>query len=261
MVPPDPPPGAAAPGTPTNPTAPPIVPGSTDDHDRPPPQAQPPGAPPAAPPAAPAAPPAAPATPEPISMTTEQLNDRLTRDRQARLREMGFESEEALQAALKAGKDATEAEEERRREQLSNEAKLQEDLTSAQAAKTDAEAERDQAVFQYHVAQITTDLEIRNLDYAMHLVSQRLETVPDGEQLDVKEYLSELVKEGSQHRAPLGVAPPVEQVPAPAQTTPMVPGAAGQPTPPAAGGAPDSKSALDMDAKEWAAKKASLGIM
>lgn len=174
---------------------------------------------------------------------------------------MGFESEEALQAALKAGKDASDAEEERRREQLSNEAKLQEDLTAAQAAKTNAESERDDAVFQYHVAQITTELEIRNLDYAMHLVSQKLETVPDGEQLDVKEYLAELVAEGSQHRAPLGVAPPVQQVPDPANTTPTAPGAPGQPTPPAPGGTPDQKSALDMDAKEWAAKKASLGIM
>ncbi len=164
-----------------------------------------------------------------------------------------------MEAALTEAKKLKDEDEERRRQDLSEQEKLKEDLAKAEAAQLAAEEERDYASFQAHVGKLGAKLGIKNLEYAEHLVSVKADALPEGEQLDAEAYLTELTAEGSEHRAPLGVAAPVvtETTPVTTTTDPNAP-------PPAApapgGGTGDPADANSLDAEGWAKRKAALGI-
>ena len=194
-------------------------------------------------------------------MTSEQMNDRLQRDRNAQAKARGFADVAAMDAALEAGKAAATAAETARREQLTKEAKLEEDLAAANTKATEAQEAADYSAFQAHVGRIAVDLNVKNLEYAEHLVAKAAEALPEGQELDVKVFLTGLVAEGSVHQAALGVAPPVETVTPPVVTAPGNPNVAPPAPAPPGGTGTGAKKASQMTDKEWAAHKATLGIM
>ena len=59
----------------------------------------------------PAAPPATPPAPEPITLSSQQLGERLKRDREAHAHALGYDSVEAMETALAEAKTLREAEE------------------------------------------------------------------------------------------------------------------------------------------------------
>ena len=219
------------------------------------------GTPPAAAPEAPE--PAAPAADPSIHMTSEQLSDRLERDRSAQLQRMGFASEAELTEMRDRDKAATDAAETARREQQTREEQLAEDVTTANTARDAAEAERDQLRFESHVAGICATVGVRNLDYATHMIERAAEALPEGEELDVEAYLAERVDpenaEHAQTRAALGIQAAVGTVAAPVTTTAAADGS--DPTPPPAGGGdPKDVDAMAMTDAQWQRHQEALGM-
>ncbi len=229
------------------------------------PNAGPPQNAPVAPPQAPPAP-APVATPPPdaesISMSSQALKERMERDRSAYLKKLGFDSEEELVAMQRAQQEAAEAEEQARREQQTREQNLQEDLLRREQERDQAIEELHEVRFQNHVTGICARLGVKNVEYATFEIERAAHSLPEGEQLDVEEWLSErLDPEAEQHaglRNAFGVEAPVTTSPAGATTTSASAGS--EPTPPKAGPAPTSSDAMSMDDSAWAARKASLGI-
>ncbi len=218
-----------------------------------------------APAAAPAAPPpvAAPPADPSIHMTSEQLSDRLERDRAAQLQKMGFASEAELTAMRERDQAATDAAETARREQQTREEQLAEDVSTANAARDNALAECDQLRLESHVAGICATVGVRNLDYATHMIERAAEALPDGEELDVEAYLAERVNpenaEHAQTRAALGIQAAVGTVPVAVTTTAAADGNDPVP-PPAGGGDPRAVDAMSMTPQQWQRHQEALGL-
>lgn len=100
------------------------------------PPAASPAAPPPAPPPGGASPETPPPTPKPtgITLTTQQLNERIARARQAVLKELGVEDPEKLRAIMEEHKALKAGDEKRRRAEM----------TELQRAQDDAKRYRDQ---------------------------------------------------------------------------------------------------------------------
>lgn len=231
-----------------------------------------PPAAPAAPPAAPAAPPppaeppaalVEPPAPETLTMTSEQLKERLERAqataRATFLKENGYESEEAFVAAKKAADEAAAALTEAERKEMSELEKYKADLAAEQAKTTEAEAKAaasEQAAVaarrESHLRSLFAQRGIVNADYAFHLVNKACGELAEGAQLNEESFLDGLIADEAQ-KAALGVpsAPPAEGL---ATTTPPV---VQTPPPP---GAPPTTDALAMDRAAWEAHKKKHGI-
>jgi len=197
-------------------------------------------------------------------MTSEQLNDRLARDRSAQLQRMGFDSEADLVAMQERDRAATEAAEAARQEQLTNEQRLQEDLVARTAERDQALADGADLRFQGHVAGVCASLGVSNVPYAQYEIARAAEALPDGQDLDVQAWLQERMDpEAAEHaslRGALGVAEaPVVPAPAPATTVP-VPGVTPPRPPPAGGTAPTGEDVFAMSDADWRAKQEALGI-
>lgn len=217
--------------------------------------------------------PAPPPPPEPpaaaggdgsINMTSEQLKDRMARDRQVYLKSLGFESEEDLTAMQTAQAERTEAEETARREQMSREEKLQEDVAKQTQRADDAEAQAEALRWGQHVSGICASLGVRNVKYAQFAVEEAIEAAgEDGPEFDVEAWLQErLDPEAQEHsgmRAAFGMVSPVGTVAAPVTTTAAADGS--EPTPPPAGGGdPKDVDAMAMTPAQWQAHQEALGM-
>ena len=231
--------------------------------------ADPPAAPPTAPPVATEPPPAAPTEPptlEPpstLTLTSEQLKDRLERaqatDRARWLKEQGFDDEAAFAARVKQFEDATAAAEEAKRLEMTEIEKYKADLATAQAATEAAEAKAtaseeaaEAARTEAHLRGLFADRGIVNSDYAFHLVQKAQAELADGAELDEVALLDGLMADEQQKLA-LGIAapPPAEGL---AQTaTPVT-------APPPVPATPGTFDAMTATPADWAARKKELGI-
>lgn len=202
----------------------------------------------------------APPAPAPIQMTSEQLSDRMTRDRSAFLRKMGVESEEGLTALIERDKAAQDAAEQTKREQRSLAENLQNDLTTRTKERDDALESAEDYRFQNHVSGLCATRGVKNVRYAQFEIAQAAEALPEGQELDAEQWLQERMDpKNEQHgdiRKALGVDPP-SQTPVPATT---IPEAGGPPTPPPAGGTVQTEDVFGLDATAWRAKQESLGL-
>lgn len=195
-------------------------------------------------------------------MTSEQLAERMQRDRRTYLRSLGYESEEELRAAQQRERERQEAEENARREQQTREQNLQEDLERERQRAAAAEAARDRLQFETEVTTLCATVGVRNVDYALHLVDRARQEATEGESVDVEAFLRERIdpenEAHQQTRLALGIEAAPTTTPAPATTT-----RAGGPTPtppPAGGGGGGEEDAFEMDAQAWQAKKEAMGI-
>jgi len=224
-----------------------------------PPEAPAGGAAPPAPPAAdpPAAPPA-----DVITMPKKALDERLARERRSYLRSLGFESEQQLKDFQEAQKQRQQQEEEARRAQQSREEQLQEDLARERQAAQQAQEQLEMMRFQSHVSGICASVGVRNLDYALHLVTRAAEALPEGDELDVEAFLKERVDPKNEAhastRAALGLEVAPVKSPAPATTTGA--GSGAEPPPPTPGGDGQPADVYSMTPEQWNAHKQKLGL-
>ncbi len=194
---------AGASGEASTTPAPPADPPAAD----PPPAA---AAPPATPSAAdppPADPPADPPAGQRHSFTQAQLDDRLTRARAAHVRgigsDFGVENEEQMRIVLERDRAAQAQVEKDRKESLSREQQLQEQLATSQASQAAAEETAEGAQFQALILNRCNQLGIRNTAYAEHMVLDAAVRSTD-EEFDEEAYLQELLKDPAQASA-LGI--------------------------------------------------------
>ena len=140
-----------------------------------------------------------------ISLTSEQLDERLGRAKGAYMREQfGTNDPEEVKSRLARLQEMEAAEAEREREAMSAQEKLQQDLKLAQEERIAAQEERDAIAFESHVKGECAKLGIKNVDFAMWEVARAAEGMGEGEQLDAQEHLKGLT-ESEQYKAALGI--------------------------------------------------------
>lgn len=209
----------------------------------------------ASPDAAPA--PEAPKSPEnQLTLTTEQLNERLARERRSYLKKLGFESEDSIAALQKEREEMVKQREEEERAKMSEIERIKADFEEEQRSRVSAEERYRALEFESAVKDVCLELGIKNTKYAMFEALQKAEQTPDGETFDLKEHFAGLLEDDNS-RGAFGVAPKVQTQPTPANTSPKSPG---ETPPPAPGGAPDGSNAFKMDAQSWRARKSALGL-
>jgi hypothetical protein len=191
--------------------------------------------------------------------TQEQFDDRMKRATRKELREaFGTDNVDEIRAWKQRADELATQEEERKREAMSEQERLQADLNKSKAELQAIQEERDAIRFEAHVKGICAELGIKNVDYAMYAVNRAADGVADGSQLDAKEHLSELL-DASSSRAALGVAPKSQVVDDPANTSPEGGGGAPPPKPPGSDGN-NIVDATKMTREEFQAHLASKGI-
>jgi hypothetical protein len=213
------------------------------------------GAPPD--PGPPVAPPVAPPTdPANITLTSEQLRDRLDRSKTSFLRAHGFASEDELKALKLRDVERVAKDEETRKATMTREQQLQEELAQERAGRAASDERAMRATFDRHVAGVCATLGVKNLEYATFLVEQAAQATPEGSELDVQAWLQARLESHPATRAALGMDAPVATVVDPITTVPgFTP-----PPPPRPGAAPPASDAFGMDAAAWQARRESLGI-
>lgn len=207
-----------------------------------------------------AAPPAAEPAEDTVTLTTKQLNERMDRAVRSFLkRELGAESADEIKAARGKLADLERAEEERRKAAMSEQEKLQAELAEARKAAEAASAAAEQARVDLHLTKLFARHGVRNPDYATWRIMDKLNQLPDSEELDEEAYLRELIAD-QRERVALGVdapAPEPRKVEVPPTTTSST---AGAPKPPQSNPVQVPRSAYDLNASEWSRRKAELGI-
>lgn len=227
----------------------------------------PPG--PGAPPAPPAPPVVPPADPFAVFPDAESFNKRLERERKKFLKDLGYDDEAQAKADREALQKMRTEEEERRKATMSEVDRAKSEAAEAKKTAEAAQALAEENRVRSHLYMVFAEKGIRNFKYAFWKVMDRLETVPEGQELDERAYLDELLKDPSEQAA-LGVAPPPAAPPPqpgqpgappvqrPASTA--LPGGGAPPAPPPAGGQP-RKTAYDMSSQDWNEYKRKLGVM
>jgi hypothetical protein len=218
-------------------------------------EGDPPSAPaPAATPPAPAAAPA-PTEPAPITLTSEQLKERMDRHTAAQLTKLGIDPEQAKKdrdelAKLKA------AEEERKKAEMTELDRLKAEKAEADAKAEAAERAVAAAQDQAAIIRLCAENGVKDVAYAEY----RLKTIPEAERAGkLAEWLKDDVEKA---RFAVGGAAPAKP---PAQTTTTTPAGAPPPAPapgaapgaPGGGGGPPAKPVDDMTDAEYRAHKQS----
>lgn len=198
-------------------------------------------------------------------MTPDQLTDRLNRGFGSRFKqEFGDRTPEQVQADLARLGEMEAAEAERKKAEMTEIERLRTEKEEAEAAAEAAQEARDAAQFEQQIAATCAELGVKNVQYAMWQVAGKTESLAEGEQLNVKEFLTEELKtQGAAYGYQPPPAPP-QQVSSPVTTDPsgQQPPGAVPPPPPAPGAVQDPQGgdAFALDDAAWAAKKQSLGI-
>lgn len=185
-------------GTPADPSAPLLSGGA------PPPPPGPPEPPPVTPPA--------PSDDSEIRLTSKQLNERLARERSKVVRDMGFDSEEAMREAhrqVEAQRQAT----------LTKEQKLEEENNKLRKERDEAQAAREEAQFEARLGALCATRGIKEVGYARYLIEG---VAGENEQFDAGAFLDQEMQNPAR-RAAFGFTSPPTPVDRPITTTPVSP--------------------------------------
>jgi hypothetical protein len=192
-----------------------------------------------------------------IKLTTKQLNARLERSRSSALKEVwGTDNVDEIRAKQTRLKELEDQEEATKRAQMTEIERHKADAAAAKAAQAAAEEQLAEVRFAGIVSDNCAKLGITNLNYAKYLAASRADALPEGQQLDVEQFLKEQLDD-PQVKAALGLSAPVKVIDKPVDTSP----AGGKPPapPPPAGGVPaGGKAVKDMTQSEFQAHLASL---
>lgn len=213
---------------------------------------------------APATPPATPPVPatggsgEPFASfaTQAQFEERVSRAARAALRDKFGLEEADLTARLARAKELEDAETARKRQELTDQQRVEKDLADEKALRVKAEEAANQLRFEKTVATSSAQLGIKNVKYAQFVVAEAAEALPEGQQLDVDVYLKDLLGK-DEFKSALGVAAPaVETRGTPVNTSPN-PGQE-PPPPPRGNGAP--VDAMAMTPQQFRNHLAGIGV-
>lgn len=190
-----------------------------------------------------------------IKLTTEQLNERLERAKKAFLKETtGLSDAKAVAEKLKRLEALEKAKEEAERASLTEQERLKADAQAAEERAQKAIQERDAIAFESRISRICAELGVTNVEYAMWSIARAAEELDDDGKLDAKAHLQGLLKDSSS-RAALGASGAGETKKTGATTT-----ATTKADPKSGETESATKSAFDLDAKAWRAKRELLGI-
>lgn len=193
------------------------------------------------------------------TLTHEQFKERMERANAKQLKKLfGTSNVDELTQRFKRLSELESAEEERKRQEMTEMERHKADLEAEKAARAKTEEELAEVKFDAHVSGICASLGVKNIDYAKFIVGKKASALPDGEELDVREYLEERLGD-DKYQAALGIASEAVEVEAPVSNSPN-PGQAPPPPPPPAGGGGGKKNPKDMSASEFREHLASLGV-
>lgn len=200
-----------------------------------------PPTPPATPPASPAAPPSPPEPPaETITLTSEQLKERLERTKKQALAEAGFDPTEYERNRQELATLKKEAEDRKKAEMSAIErAELEskEAVSKMVAAEAEAKAAKDEA----RVTRICASLGIKDVGYAQYRIAH-LEA-----DTDIHEWLKEKLEDPTE-QARFGIA---DVAPVQPKTTTTTDPTKGPPSPPTPGGGGPEKPVDEMTREEY----------
>ena len=157
---------------------------------------------------------------EPVAVFHSQskLNERLGRHYKSQIKkDFGVESAAEIQERLQAYDALKSAEEERQREAMSEQERLNSDLTAAQEQLQARSQELENLRFETETTKVCSKLGITDVEYAMFQLAKAADASEDDAQLDIEEVLSGLASDPNMARS-LGVAG--EAAPVPANTAP-----------------------------------------
>lgn len=202
-------------------------------------------------------PPGVPPAEEVLTIPKGAFAERLARHHRTQLRE-AFGTEDPAEVKAKLERlAAMEAEAEAsKRAQLSEIERMRLEAQEATTRAAALQEELDARAFEARVSAAAAKAGVRNVDYAMFEVIRHTERLPDGQSLDLEQFLTERLAD-PMSRAAFGVAEAVTPVPTGATTTPL----GTPPLPPPPGGATGAPpDAFGMDGRAWAARKSALGL-
>lgn len=188
--------------------------------------------------------------------SAEAFNRRMDREAKSRLKAMGIEDPEKAKADLEAYRQI-------QAQQAAAEEAKKGEIQRAQDAQRAAEqqaaamaAENERLRLESHLSRVGAAAGVQNVPYLLFVVGQKLEKLPDGEQLDEVAFIDELKKDPAQAAA-LGIAgaqKPAgggQQTPTVGATTTGAGGAPDAKQQPAGGGAPEVKDAFAQSPAEF----------
>lgn len=240
-----PPAGGGSPPPPAPGGAPPPAPG---------------GAPPAPAPGAPPKEPEKPAEPFAVFPTADLFNKRIGQEARKLFKEIGFESEEHAKQVLTERQEAEKKAKEQKRAEMTELERVRGDLTTSQQDLKTLREENEQLKLDIHLGRLFSEKGIKNSDYARFKIAQKLEELPENEELDEAAFLDDLAKDPAQAAA-LGVSTTPPTPPGNATKPPTTRPNVGAPPPPPAGG--PGQPPIDyakMSQAEFAAFRASRGL-
>ena len=199
----------------------------------------PPGTPPAPPPAKPFA----------EFPDADTFNKRMEREAKRILKEQGIEDPAAVKAQLDEYAKLKAAQEEERKKQMSEADRLREERDKAAAERTSAMSRAEEAELRAHCYQVFASKGIKNFDYALWKLTQKLSEIGDDGELDEAAWLDEQLKDPATAAA-FGLATTPPPPPARQGVTNTEPGKP-PPPPPPGGGNGEEKTAMDMNKQDF----------
>lgn len=178
----------------------------------------------------------------------EAFDARMQQAVRAELRQHGISDPAEIEQILADKKKREEEESERRRAELSELERVQEDLRERDERIAQLEAEQSDLEFNQVISDVCAEHGVKNRGYAAHLIMLRAAEVPDDEEFSASEYIASLMEDDEQ-RAALGA--PTVTAPKGATTEPGATTGGKRPTPPPAGGSGDGPvDAMNLSKQE-----------
>lgn len=186
--------------------------------------------------------------PQPFAVfpDADTFTKRMEREAKRILKEQGIEDPVAVKAQLDEYAKLKAAQEEQRKQQMSEVERMREERDQAQAASRDAMSKAEENQLRAHLYKVFAETGIRNFDYAFWAVTNKLSSLGETEELDERAWLAEQLKDPTQAAA-YGYASAQAPRQVPITNTdpskgPLAPPAGGQPQ-----GAPGDAFGLNKD--------------
>jgi hypothetical protein len=153
--------------------------------------------------AAPPQPPQQPPAPAPFAVfpDADTFTKRMEREAKRILKEQGIEDPAAVKAQLDEYTKLKAAQEEQRKQQLSEVERMREERNAFEAAQAKAMGRAEEAELRAHLYKVFAETGIRNFEYAFWAVTNKLGSLGETEELDERAWLAEQLKDPTQAAA------------------------------------------------------------
>ena len=189
----------------------------------------------------------------------EKFNERLARHARSYIKDTFGLTDDEVKARIARADELEKTEQARKDAELTEAQRREQELARERERAANLEKELERTKLEKHIASTCVGLGIASVDYAEFLIEKKAASLPDGEQLDIRAYLEEELKNPAR-RSALGIPEsPIQPVPDPANT---IPKPDQSPPPPPAPGAGNTgpADAFALDDQAWQKRKGELGI-